>query len=356
MVPGTARYTDVDTWYAEAVANGWTDGLPVNPPTTAAVAAGVRALARDGAEVLGVVPPRRGLATVEQVVVNSVMAGCPPEALPVVVAALDAVLDPVFELAAVQLTTNACAPLVVVSGPAVAELGFNPAEGAFAGGSRATATVGRALRLILRNIGGSVPGDTCKVTHGHPGWFSFCVAERADASPWPPFHTARGFPESASCATVFACQAPFPLYVPGSPNRVLRVLGTSMATPGVNMFFGGGQVLLVFAPRVARSLAAAGLNRAAVAARVWQEAHYSLGALRAGQIFETEGHTFYWGARHPAPDLTALDDDATLPMVDSPGDIHILVSGGDGQFWVGFCPGWGEFGGLAVTREIEAVS
>jgi hypothetical protein len=353
MVPGTARYADVHQWYEDALAHGWTDGLPVIPPTTAAVAAGVAALGRDPDEVLGVVPPMRGLATVEQVVVNAVMAGCTPAMLPVVVAALDAMLDPAFELAAVQVTTNAGAPLVIVSGPVVDTLGFQAAEGCFAGGSRANAAVGRAVRLILRNIGGSVPGDTCKVTHGHPGWYSYCVAERADGNPWSPIHAARGFRADANCVTVFFCQAPFPLYVPGSPDRVLRVIGASMATPGVNMYFGGGQVLLVFAPRVAQGLAAAGLSRRDVAERVWQEARYPLGALRARGIFDVEGHTFYWGARNPAPDLSGCDDDTLLPMVDSPEDIHILVSGGDGQFWVGFCPGWGEFGGLAITREIR---
>lgn len=348
----TRRYADEQEWYADALAQGWTDGLPVLPPTAAAVAAGVEALGRDPDEVIAVLPPNRGQATVEQVVVNAVMAGCTPAMLPVVVAAVDALTDPAFELAAVQVTTNAAAPLVIVSGPVVDALGFNAAEGSFAGGARANAAVGRAVRLVMRNIGGAVPGTTCKVTHGHPGWYSYCVAERQDTSPWTSFHVDRGFAAEASCVTVFSCQPPFPLYVPGSAERVLRVVGASLPTPGVNMYFGGGQLLLVFAPRVARALAAAGYTRSDVAREVWQRARYRLGDLRRDGIFEDEGHTYYWGARHPAPDLGDLADATALPMVDSPDDVHVLVSGGDGQFWVAFCAGWGEFGGLAVTREI----
>lgn len=347
------KFADMEEWYRETIDRRWTDGLPLMPPTRSAVKAAVEGSGFDGDHVVGILPPRRGIATIEQIAINSVMAGCTPQTMPIVVAAIEALLDPAFELSATQVTTNAAAPLVIVSGEIAQRLGFNDREACFAGESRSSASVGRAIRLVLRNVGGSIPGDTNKATHAHPGWFSYCIAERPGPDSWPPFHVRRGFDAESNCVTVFSCQAPFPLYVPGDADRIMRVVGNSMATPGVNMYFGGGQVLLVLAPRVADVLASAGMSPDDVARRAWETSHYRLGDLRRDQIFGSEGHTFYWGSRESAPDLSKLSDETKLPMVDSPDDIHVLVSGGDGQYWVGFCAGWGEFGGLASTRGIR---
>lgn len=339
-------------WLDLAVREGWTDGLPVCPPTVPEVEAIIKYLGMDFGEILGVIPPKGGTATVEQIAVNALMAGCTPELVPVVISAVEAMLDPEFELGAVQITTNAAAPLVILGGPAVDQLGFNARSGSFAGGSRATATVGRAIRLILRNIGGAVPGDTSSVVHGHPGWYSFCVAENAEDSPWEPFHVRRGYAPDESCATVFHCQPPFPLYVPGDGQRILRVIAASLPTPGVNMYFGAGQMLLAFGPRPAAELARSGFSATDVQIWLWENARYRLADLRRWGIFGEERHTYYWGARSNAPDLRGLDGETMLPMVDSPDDIHVIVTGSSAQWWVGFCAGWGEFGGSAVTRVI----
>src|SRR6187397_930929 len=140
----------------------WTDGLPVVPPTRVAIERILKHLKRDPGEVVGVVPPRNGVATIEKIAINCVMAGCKPEYVPIVIAAVEAVLEEGFNLNGVQTTTHACAPLIVVSGPAVKKSGFNVKEGSLGHGCRAAATIGRALRLVLWNIGGGFPGEPCK--------------------------------------------------------------------------------------------------------------------------------------------------------------------------------------------------
>jgi hypothetical protein len=152
--------------------------------------------------------------------------------------------------------------------------------------------------------------------------------------------------------TVFACQAPFPLYVPGSADRILRVIATTLPTPGINAYFAGGEILVVLGPTPAGELARAGLDQAAVRQRIWEEARFELGALRRSGVFESERNTFYWGIRAQSPALDALADDTLLPLVDGPEDFHVLVSGAAGQWWAAFCAGWGEFGGRAVTVEV----
>lgn len=339
-------------WYERACEKGWTEGLPVCPPTLDRVEEALAFLKRAPDDVVGIIPPKNGLATMEQVVINCLMAGCSPQMIPALLAALDAVLDPAFELAAVQITTNACAPLIIVGGPISRTLAFNGRHGSFAGGSRANTAVGRALRLILRNIGGAVPGVISNVSQGHPGWYSFCVVENEDESPWGPLHVDRGFGTEASCVTVFCCQPPFPLYVPGTAERILRVIAASLPTPGVNMFFGAGQLLLAFSPKPALELARAGYTKADVRRWIWEHARFELGQLRRAGVFGDEPHTVYWGARRSAPNVSQMSDDTLLPMVDSPDDILVIVTGASGQWWVSFCPGWGEFGGLAVTRPV----
>src|SRR4051812_27651361 len=224
----------------------WTDGLPVVPPTRGPIERILAYLRRDANEVVGIVPPRNGVATIEKIAINCVMAGCKPEYVPIVIAALEAMLEERFNLNGVQTTTHACAPLVMVSGPAVRQLGFNTREGALGHGCRASATIGRAVRLVLWNIGGGYPGEPCKTTLGHPGYFSYCVAEDADANPWEPLSVERGFSIDDTVVTVTAAAAPMPVatgagYSPA--EDVLYLIADSIATLGSNNITGGDMVL-----------------------------------------------------------------------------------------------------------------
>ncbi len=342
-------------WYELALARGWTDGLVVAPPTEERVAKIIDYLGRKPSEVLGIVGPRDGIATIEQVAINCAMAGCAPEHVPVVLAALKAMLEPEFNLHGVQATTNPCAPLVIVSGPIVKTLGFNAKEGAFGGGSRANACVGRAVRLILWNIGGGLPGDTDMASQGQPAKYLFCAAENAEQSPWEPLHVERGLQPEESAVTVFACQSPAPLRVLGDAQRILNLIASSIPVPAVNMFHAAGQFLLSFGARPAQELARAGYTKADVKKWVWEHARFQVGRLREAGVLAEEAHMRYWGhGEENAPDVPSLPDDTLLPMVTSVDMIHVAVIGGDSQWWMGLSPGWGNYGGYAVTKAIKA--
>jgi hypothetical protein len=351
------EYADYWDWFEHACKQGWTDGLPLAPPTEERVGAIVEHLGRPAEDVVAVVPPKLGLATVEQLAIQCAMAGCLPAHVPVVVAALEAMAEPEFNLQGVQCTTNPCAPLVIVSGPVADRLGFNAAEGCFGGGSRANAAVGRAIRLILWNIGGGLPGDTDMATLGMPGKYAFCVAEHDKESPWTPIHADFGLAEYVDAVTVFACSSPDPIFVPGSAERILAVLASTLPTTGINMFHAAGQLLVTIGLKPAHELARAGYEKEDVRRWLFEHARYELGSLRrSGAMVELEAHQTYWGYVPGRPDLSGLSDDTVLPLVERAEDIHILVAGGQGQWWAGLSAGWGNYGGYARARAIAVTS
>ena len=177
---------------------GWTDGLPVVPPTEARVAAFLGHLERGRDEVLGMVPERRRRVTIEQVVANAVMAGCLPEYAPVVVAAVEAMLQPPFNLVGPSASLGGSAILAIVNGPVAEALQINNRNNLFGAGNRANATIGRAIRLVLMNTCGAIPGLFDRTTLGHPGKYTYCIAENARDSVWLPLHVERGVVPEAS--------------------------------------------------------------------------------------------------------------------------------------------------------------
>lgn len=329
---------------------GWTDGLPVVPATPRAVGRILDYLNLDPGEVLGIVPPRNGLATVEKVAINCVMAGCRPEHVPIVIAALEAMLAPEFNLHGVQTTTNGCAPLVIVSGPAVAALGFNTRDCALGHGSRANGAVGRAVRLILWNIGGGYPGAPCRTTHGHPGYWSYCIAEDPETNPWEPLHVSRGFAPDDTVVTVTAVDAPHATNTGAllnPPDQVLTILADSIARLGSNGVLGGDTVLIL-GPMAARCLADHGLTKADVARELTRRATRPVGELRRHRFIE-----------HLSPDelqrFRALPDDVPYQYIRSPDRLVIAVTGSWGAVggYGAVCPGWGHFGGHAQSRRAQ---
>jgi hypothetical protein len=197
---------DAEAVFALMEARGWGDGLPVIPPTEARVQAMLEATPLAPSHVVGVVEPRRGDATVETIAVNAVMAGCRPDYLPAVLAAVEAVCDPRFNLYALNTTTCSATPALMINGPARRALDVACGYSCLGQNGRANATIGRALRLVMRNVGGSLPGAVSKSTFGQPGRVSLCFGEWEERSPWPPFHVRRGFaPDdsvvTATCAT-----------------------------------------------------------------------------------------------------------------------------------------------------------
>lgn len=325
---------------------GWTDGLAVVPPTPELVEKMVRASGRDPQEVLGEIAPRHGTASIEKLAINSVMAGCKPEYFPVVLAAVEAMLAPEHNLNGVQTTTHCSVPLIIVSGPIVRELEINSKAGVFGSGYRPNGTIGRAIRLILWNLGGNLPWEVDKSTFAHPGKWSYCIAEDPDENPWEPLHVERGLPAEASAVTVFTCEAPHSMLTGGDARAILHVVCNHMATLGPNNIYRMGQTLVVFNPVQAGQLALEGWAKADVKWHIWQKARVPHYQVKQADFYRsrTPEHWPKWVDRSR--------DDEMVPLVSQPEDILVTVAGGTGLF-VMCCPGWGDLGGLAVTREIR---
>ena len=189
--------------------NGWTDGLPVVPPTPERVERMLGGTDRDPDELIAAVPPKWGRATVEKVAINAVMAGCKPAYLPLILTAVEAVTSEQFNLHGVQVTTSHVGPMVVVNGPIRKQLEINDGFNLFGQGWRANATIGRALRLVCTNIGGGLPGELDRAAFGHAGKYTCCIAEKEEGSPWQALHVDRGFQADDSTVTVFCgCRPP----------------------------------------------------------------------------------------------------------------------------------------------------
>src|SRR5712691_7777516 len=254
------RGTDLVEWYFE---QGWTDGLPVVPPTPEAVDAAVAALGGDPDFVECRVPPRHGSLTREVLAINLVMAGCKVEYASVVRAALLALAAPAFNLNGVQATTHMAGPLLVVNGPKAREVGMNGGANAFGSGNRANATIGRAIRLVLLNVGGGWPGDLDKSTLGHPGKYSYAVAENEADSPWAPYHVEKGFAAEDSTVFVLAAEPPHSVtnHVADDPEGILDSIASAMSTIANNNAVSSGHCAVIIGPEHARTIAAKGWTR-----------------------------------------------------------------------------------------------
>ncbi len=202
---------------------GWTDGLPVVPPTPARVLDMLEGTRRAPGEVVGLIPPNRVECTVEKVAINAVMAGCKPEYLPVVLATVEAALLPEFNLHGIVATTNACGPVVMVNGPIARAIGMNSQGNVFGQGNRANATIGRALQLLARNVGGGRPGEIDRAVFGNPGKYTFCFAEDEDAL-WGSYAASLGYPKAASTVTLFAGDGITPIidHMSRTPEDLVR--------------------------------------------------------------------------------------------------------------------------------------
>ncbi len=253
-------------------ARGVTDGLPVIAPTPARVRAAVDASGRPADELIGLVAPRHGRATVEKIAINAVMAGCRPEYLPVVIAAVEAICDPAFALEGVSGTTDAVAPLLVINGPVRAALEVNTGVGVFGPGWRANATIGRAVRLVWANVGGAVPGQISMSTFAQPGRYTYCIGEREEESPWEALHVEHGFAAGDSTVAVLAAEAP--QVVVDARSRTARDLLATIARSGeaiASHTVGSmSDTLLVIGPEHVRTIAADGWSKAEVRAFLWE--------------------------------------------------------------------------------------
>src|SRR6516165_11956929 len=244
--------TDLVELYYE---RGWSDGLPVVPPTREKIDAVVAVLGGEPQFVECKVAPRWGALTREVLAINMVMAGCRPEYAPAVRAAMLALTAKAFNLNGVQATTHMAAPLLVVNGPIATEIGMNGGCNAFGSGNRANATIGRALRLVLLNVGGAWPGKLDKSTLGHPGKYTYCIAENETASPWAPYHVEKGFSPEDSTVFVLAAEPPHSVtnHLADDPEGILDSICSAMSTIANNNAVTSGHCADVIGPEHART-------------------------------------------------------------------------------------------------------
>lgn len=300
---------------------GWTDGLPIVPPTQADVREFLRFTDREPREVVAVLPPRQGEATVERIAINAVMAGCRPEYLPVLLAAVESLADPTFNLDSIQATTHPVTPLVIVNGPIAREVGINGGYNAFGQGFRANLTIGRAIRLLLMNVGGGLPGTGDRATQGTPAKIAYCVAENEEASPWEPLHVEHGFDRDTSVVTTIACEGPHNIqdHYSYTGLGILKVVAGAMGQAGSNNILAGGHPLLCLGPEHAATIARDGYSKRQVKEFLVEHARFPLA--RLGD--EYRRHLIQRGAKD-APDTM-------VPAVRSVDDVTVIVTGGAGK-------------------------
>jgi len=304
---------------------GWVDGLPFIPPNEERVAKMMAYADRDPKEVLALLPPRWAEATLEKIAVNAVMAGCLPQYFPVVVAAVSAMADEAFNLYAVQATTHPCSPLILVNGPLAKELNINSRYNALGQGWRSNATIGRAIRLILLNIGGGAPGVLDRATLGQPGKYSYCLAENEAENPWVPLHVERGFSKEDSTVTLFGAEAPHNIndHRSTSARDILKTAAHTMAVPGCNNVLVGGEVLLFLGPEHAATIAGDGFSKEDIKKFLFAEARVPL-----DNIPQT---SWEWIGKMRPHLQDIFKKRAKLPIVDQWQDIQVAIAGGAGK-------------------------
>jgi len=314
-----ASYAGINSLYQE---RGWTDGLPIVPPTDRDVKEFLRWTDRDPLDVVAVLPPRQGEATIERIAVNAVMAGCKPEYMPVIITAIEALSDPAFNLDSIQATTHPVAPIMVVNGPIARELAINSGYNAFGQGFRANMTIGRAVRLLLMNVGGGLPGTGDRATQGSPAKIAYCVAENEAESPWDPLHVEHGFPLDASTVTVIGCEGPHNIqdHYSYTGLSVLKIIAGAMGQAGSNNLLANGQPLLCLGPEHAATIARDGYSKQQVKEFVFEHARFPLG--RLGEEYRVLNVEKRGAVDSP---------DTMLPIIKSPDALSVIVVGGAGK-------------------------
>ena len=343
-----SRSIPVDDWsdpIEVAYERGWTDGLPVVPPTDARILRMLGGTGRSGSEVVGRVPPNLDPITVEKVAVNAVLAGCKPEYMPVVLAALEAALDPLFTMHGLLCTTCFSSPIIVVNGPISRSIGMNSGVNALGQGNRANATIGRALQLIIRNVGGGIPGELDRSTLGGPGKYTFCFAEDESDEEWTPLAEARGLPPGSNAVTLFQGDGiqGFIDQRSRTPGELTRSLAMSLAAVGHPKLAEFTNAMLVLSPEHYAIFRDAGWTRRCIE----RELHDAL--VRPGSDLVQGAHGVGEGI-----DPTRTNEDVAKFW---PEGLLVVRAGGQAGLFSAICAGWtggrNRHESQPVTKEIE---
>jgi len=321
-------------------AKGWTDGLPVVPPTADRIEAMLAAGGLAPGKQLAFIENRQVSVTAEKVAINAVMAGCKPEYMPVVAAAVEALADPLYGYHGPATSTGGSAVFMCVNGPIARELDINCGDNLFGPGWRANATIGRAVRLVMRNVIGTKPGELDRSSLGHGGKYSYCIAENEAESPWPPLHVARGYRADQNVVTIFAALAPHQY-----SNRLSATPEGILTTCCATMRISAGtarqpQYALVFAGEHMEIMRKAGWSREDVQRYCFEHSQSSLAELKRIHL--------------EAGEITPEDERTRLPLVHAPEDFLVIAAGGNAGVQSAFIPGWGgKEGSQSVSREIR---
>jgi hypothetical protein len=343
-----SRTVQIGTWddpIEACYARGWSDGLPVVPPTRERVLAMLKGTRRSPNEVVGQIPPDYAECTVEKVAINAVLAGCLPEYLPVVLTAVEAALVPEFGLHGVLATTNFIGPVVMVNGPIARAIGMNAKGNALGQGNRANATIGRALQLVVRNVGGGRPGGIDRATLGNPGKYTFCFAEDEDDAEWESFAVERGFAQDASTVTVFVGDGAAPIVdeISRTPESLARSFAACLRAAHHPKKVIDVAAFLVVAPEHARVFHAAGWSKRRLKAEL-----ESLLRIPVSDLLRGAG-----GIEAGIPISEAPDPNGTMPKFKT-GSLNIVRAGGSAGKFSAYISGLGSISINPVTREVAA--
>lgn len=323
---------------------GWSDGLPVIPPTPERVLRMLKGTDRRPDQQVGLIPPDLTPCNVEKVAINAVMAGCKPEYMPILLAALEAALTDEFGLHGVLCTTMFAGPVIIANGPAARSVGMNSGVNALGQGNRANATIGRALQLIIRNVGGGRPGEIDRATLGNPGKYTFCFAEAED-SDWLPLAEERGVPKGASAVTLFAGEGVQGIVDQKSrtPESLARSFASALLAVDHPKLAMAGDALLVVSPEHSR---------------VFIEAHWSKARLLSELegLLQRPGKDLVAGVDGIAEGIPASFAEKMIPKF-RPGGLLIVRAGGTAGLFSAVIAGWaasGPVGSTPVTREVQS--
>ena len=302
-----------------AIEQGWSDGMPLYPPTEAKVAAFVETCRGDN-EPFPPMSPRQVLPTLQTIAANAVMAGCKAEYFPAVVAAVRAVLQPEYNLHGTLATTHPCAPMLMLNGPVRGAIGVNCGSSCFGQGTRANASIGRALMLTLMNVGGGKPGTMDRATQGSPAKYTFCFGENEEESPWEPYHVRRGFAAGDSVVTALPAEPPHNINDHGSTSGIgiLETVAGTISQTGSNNIYGKAPFMVVFGPEHAATLKRDGWSVEAV-----QEKIYALSAVDASRVSKENRENY--------EERDQVVEGGRYYLARSPADIQIAVAGGAGK-------------------------
>jgi hypothetical protein len=338
---------DAEAFLDFAERQGWGDGLPLIPPTAERVQALLDTVSDTPDTSVGIVEPRRGAATLEHIAVNAVMAGCKPQYFPVVVAAVRAVCEPRFNLYALNTTTCCATPVLMLNGPVRHEIGIECGYSCLGHNGRANATIGRALRLVMRNVGGAIPGAVSKSTFGQPGRISLCFGEWEEKSPWEPFHVRRGFAATdnvvtAHCAT--GTQDIADIWAE-TGEELIWVLAHSIDWVGNNKVLvpqADGEMLLLLCPDFAFKIARDGLSIADVQRMLHEYTQTPI----------ERWHRNHW----PKLEARGYVENGRVPLCARPEQFLLAVAGGEsGHHALNFCT-FGLTWSVSVAFTLAAVA